>query len=70
MRVTPFYNGKAHLETGVYFATTANGSSACGSAHFILAATDPTTFSLTYSGPTDAREGTVTLTFLKLNRPF
>ena len=70
MQVTPFYNGKAHLETGVYFATTANGSSACGSAHFILATTDPTTFSLTYSGPTDAREGTVTLTFLKLNRPF
>ena len=70
MQVTPFYNGKAHLETGVYFATTANGSSACGSAHFILAATDPTTFSLTYSGPTDAREGTVTLTFFKLNRPF
>ena len=66
--VTPFYNGRAHLETGVYFATTADGSSACGSAHFILVATAPTTFTLTYSGPLDAREGTVTLTFLKLRR--
>lgn len=68
MQVTPFYNGRAHLETGVYFATTADGSSACGSAHFILVATAPTTFTLTYSGPLDAREGTVTLTFLKLRR--
>ncbi len=68
MQVTPFYNGRAHLETGVYFATTADGSSACGSSHFILVATAPTTFSLTYSGPIDAREGTVALTFLKLRR--
>ena len=68
MQVTPFYNGAAHLETGVYFATIADGSSACGSAHFILEAPAATTFSLTYSGPLDAREGTVTLTFLKLRR--
>ena len=68
MQVTPFYNGRAHLETGVYFATTADGSSACGSSHFILVATALTTFSLTYSGPIDAREGTVALTFLKLRR--
>ena len=68
MQVTPFYNGRAHLETGVYFATTADGSSACGSSHFILVATAPTTFSLTYSGPIDAREVTVALTFLKLRR--
>ena len=69
MQVTPVYNGTAHLETGVYFATSADGSSACGSAHFIVAASAPTTFSLTYSGPLDAREGTVTLTFFKLRRP-
>ena len=68
MQITPFYNGMSHLETGVYFATAADGSSACGSSHFILVATAPTTFSLTYSGPIDAREGTVTLTFLKLRR--
>ena len=69
MQVTPFYNGRSHLETGVYFATTADGSSACGSAHFILMAPASTPFTLTYSGPLDAREGTVTLTFLKLRRP-
>ena len=69
MQVTPFYNGRSHLETGVYFATTADGSSACGSAHFILEAPTSTTFTLTYSGPLNAREGTVTLTFLKLRRP-
>ena len=68
MQVTPFYDGTAHLETGVYFATTANGSTACGAASFILTAPAPTVFSLTYSGPLDAREGTVTLTFLKLRR--
>lgn len=68
MQVTPFYNGTAHLETGVYFATSADGSSACGSAHFVLSAPTPTVFTLTYSGPIDAREGTVTLTFLKLRR--
>lgn len=68
LQVTPFYNGRAHLETGVYFATAANGSSAVGSAHFILEAPAPTQFSLTYSGPLDAREGTVTLTFLQLRR--
>ena len=69
MQVTPFYNGTSHLETGGYFATAANGSSACGSSHFILAAPAPTAFTLTYSGPLDAREGTVTLHFLKLRRP-
>ena len=69
MQITPFYNGTTHLETGVYFATNADGSSACGSAHFILVAPSPTVFSLTYSGPLDARDGTATLTFLKLRPP-
>ena len=69
IQVTPFYNGAAHLETGVYFATTANGSSAVGASSFILYAPEATAFSLTYNGPEDAREGTVTLTFLKLRAP-
>ena len=69
MQITPFYNGQSHLETGIYFATSTNGSSACGSAHFVLYAPSETLFTLTYSGPIDAREGTVTLTFLKLRRP-
>ncbi len=68
IQVTPFYNGAAHLETGVYFATSADGSSACGSAHFILYAPSDTVFSLTYNGPENARDGTVTIYFLKLNR--
>ena len=69
IQVTPYYNGAAHLENGVYFATTANGSSAVGAATFILYAPSDTTFSLTYNGPEDAREGTVDLTFLKLRAP-
>lgn len=68
MQVTPFYNGTAHLEYGVYFATATNGSSATGSAHFIINATSETTFSLTYSGSADARDGEINLTFLKLNK--
>ena len=48
---------------------TANGSSAVGASSFILYAPEATAFSLTYNGPEDAREGTVTLTFLKLRAP-
>lgn len=69
MQVTPFYNGSAHLETGVYSATNIDGSSVSGSAHFILEAPADTVFSLTYSGPLEVRDGAVTITFLKLNRP-
>lgn len=68
MQVTPFYNGTSHLEYGIYFATTTNGSSATGSAHFIIYAPTETQFSLTYSGSADAQDGEVNLTFLKLNR--
>ena len=68
MQVTPSYNGAAHLETGVYFATNADGSSASGSAHFIIDAPGNTVFYLTYSGSADAIDGQVTLTFLKLQR--
>lgn len=68
MQVTPSYNGASHLETGVYFATSTNGSSACGSAHFIIYAPSQTEFFLTYSGSSNATDGEVTLTFLKLRR--
>ena len=69
MQVTPSYGGAPHLEYGVYFATTATGSSAVGSAHFILPAPSATTFSLTYSGSVPAQNGEVNLTFLRLRRP-
>ncbi len=68
MQVTPSYNGTSHLETGIYFATSADGSSATGSAFFIINAPASTVFSLSYSGSSDAREGEINLTFLKLNR--
>lgn len=68
MQITPSYNGTAHLENGIYFATTTNGSSATGSAHFIIYAPSQTQFSLTYSGSADAQDGEVNIIFLKLNR--
>ena len=68
MQVTPSYNGTAHLETGIYFATRTDGSSACGSAFLILYAPSATQFSLTYSGSAAARDGQVTVTILKLRR--
>ena len=68
MQVTPFYNGLPHLETGIYFATSANGSSACGSAFIILDAPSPTEFYLAYNGSDNAREGEINLTILKLRR--
>lgn len=70
MQVTPTYNSAAHLETGVYFATSANGSSASGSSHFILFVPDPspTEFYLTFNSPTTATDGAITLAILKLNR--
>ncbi len=68
MQVTPSYNGTAHLETGIYFATTTDGSSACGSAFLILEAPSPTTFTLNYSRSADARDGEINLTIVKLRR--
>ena len=69
MQVTPTYNGTNHLETGIYFATTTEGSTACGSAHFIVRVPSTTTLLLTYSGSSDARDGEVNMTILKLQRP-
>ena len=68
MQITPYYNEGVHLETSVYFATSINGSSACGSAHFILEAPAATTLSLYYNSPAQATDGTVTMTILKLER--
>lgn len=67
MQVTPSFNSAAHLEYGIYFATSTNGSSATGSAHFIINAPAETQFTLTYSGSANARAGEVNITFLKLN---
>lgn len=69
MQVTPSYNGTPHLETGVYFATRADGSSAAGSAHFIMRVPAETTFTLYYAGSGEAFEGSVKMTALKLRRP-
>lgn len=68
MQITPVYNGSAHLETGIYFATSTNGSSACGSAFIILRAPSPTVFSLNYSGSATATDGEINITILKLRR--
>lgn len=69
LQVTPFYNGVAHLEFGVYFATTASGSSACGSGFFIIPAAAPTVLTFQYSGSADARDGETNVTIVKLRRP-
>nr|WP_215532861.1 collagen-like protein [Solibaculum mannosilyticum] len=68
IQITPTYNGLPHLETGVYFATPNNSSSAGGSAFIILYAPSQTTFTLTYSSLVTAVDGNVNLTILKLRR--
>ena len=68
MQITPSYNGTSHLETGIYFATSADGSSACGSAFLILRAPAPTTFTLTFTGSSNATDGEINVTVLKLRR--
>ena len=67
MQVTPSYNGTAHLETGIYFATQQPGS-VCGSSFIIINAPVQTTLFFTYSGSANARDGEVNLTILKLRR--
>ena len=68
MQITPSYNGTAHLETGIYFATSTEGSSACGSAFLIIRAPTATQFSLTFTGSSSATDGEINVTILKLNR--
>lgn len=68
MQVTPSYNGTSHIETSVYFATSVNGTSAGGSANFLINAPSETTLSLFYSSPVQATDGIFNMTIVKLNR--
>lgn len=68
MQITPSYNGTSHLETGIYFATATDGSSACGASFIILKAPSPTVFTLTYSGSASATDGEINITIVKLRR--
>ena len=68
MQITPYYNGAPHLETGIYFATSAEGSSACGSAFLILYAPAATQFSLTFTGSSNGTDGEINVTVLRLSR--
>ena len=68
MQVTPSYNGTSHMETSVYFATSVNGTSAGGSANFLINAPSETTLSLFYSSPVQATDGIFNMTIVKLNR--
>ena len=69
IQVTPSYNGAPHLETGIYFATGSENSTAGGSAFLILRAPVQTSFFLTYNGSANGLDGEVNLTILKLSRP-
>ena len=68
MQITPSYNGSPHIETGAYFATNTNGSSALGVEGFIIYVPSETSFTLSYSGSTNATDGEVDITIIKLNR--
>lgn len=68
MQVTPSYNGTSHMETSVYFATSVNGTSAGGSANFIIYAPSETTLNLFYSSPVRATDGIFNMSIVKLNR--
>ena len=68
MQITPAYNGGPRLEYGIYFATSVDGSSAVGSASFIIRAPAQTELTLTYSGSANAIDGQINLTILKLRR--
>ena len=68
MQVTPFYNGAAHLEYGVYFLITAGRASAYGSNALIIDVPTPTTFTLTYNSPVANSDGALTMAIIKLQR--
>ena len=69
MQITPAYNGAPHLEYGIYFATSTNGSSAAGSANFIIRAPAATELTFSYNSSGSATDGEINVTVLKLNRP-
>lgn len=68
IQITPYYNNAPHIETGIYFKTGTDSSSATGTMHFILHATDTTNFNLTFNSPSPAIEGELALTVVKLRR--
>ncbi len=68
MQITPYYNGKAHLEHGVYFKTGTTNASAFGAVTFIIEVVNQTIFNLTYNSTESAREGALTITIFKLDR--
>ena len=68
IQITPYYNGAAHIEHGIYFKTSGVRATAFGACPLIIAAPAPTVFTLTFNSPSTAIEGTVAVTFLKLNR--
>lgn len=68
MQVTPFYNGAAHIEYGIYFMTGTSGGSVDGEAHLIVEVPQTTLFSLTFNSNVSAIDVQMTITFLKLRR--
>lgn len=68
MQVTPFYNGNAHIEYGIYFKTGTDVTSAYGSNAIIIAVEESTRFSLTFNSNARSTDGTATIAVLKLNR--
>lgn len=68
MQVTPFYNGAAEIEFGIYFMTGTGGGSADGEAHLIVEAPEATQFSLTFNSNVSVVDVQTTITFLKVRR--
>lgn len=68
MQITPFYNGAAEIEFGIYFITGTGGGSADGEAHLIVKAPEATQFSLTFNSNVSVVDVQMTITFLKVRR--
>lgn len=68
MQITPSYNGTSHLETGIYFKTNTDLSSAYGSNSIIIYVPSKTSFTLTYNSNSENRSGAATVSVIKLNR--
>ena len=68
MQITPAYNGRAHLDLGIYYKTGTDRNSAYGSNSLIIEAPRATLFSLAYNSNTTSTEGAATVTIVKLDR--
>ena len=68
MQITPAYNGRAHLEYGIYFKTGTERTTAFGAVSFIIEVPETTTLSLYFNSPTTGQEGTATMVIFKLDR--